>query len=969
MTMASPRRARSLFLSPDKAELLAAREVSNLVHRVEVVPHKSVPRQGRRTDIAVETDSGDESRMSTTSTIKAVDTFCREYRPPSIALHRLSYLNKELPPPPPPESPTQSLHQSNARSRTSTQKHAAAQTNVSIQSRYSTRIKPSTPSRLSIISSQQRESEDCVSIRSRFSTQDPPTGSAVSRSEPRASVAIDRRRPSGAGENSRKDIRRQNSGSISDAIPHHEIVPTGFDREIEVLGSREAEIDPWALQAILQEPLTGTKSKEIVPRSKSKRKASVGWTFHDGFILRTDDRLKSTTGTSSEGENLVLEPRSKPMVPIRWMFHDGILFRADESPKNGEVTSEAKSKRMIPIGWSFYDGLTIRPDGSVKAISKATGKSEEVVPRSKSKRMIPIGWTFHEGLIFAADDWVKSALKSSDKSSNIEMEARSKRLPIAWTFHDGLILRTDAKVKDATKTAPNIGEVATRPKSKRTVGWTFNDGLIIRNCAGKSPSNGELATRTKSKRTIGWTFHDGLIIRRDGGIVKRFGQNRGITTSTKSKRMPVSWSFYDGLTFKQRSTSKGKGKGVDRNLHPLVPRSKSVQRRRITYNFWDGVKFTTIDEGSTRVSAQPKSKLTWSFYDGITRKTIDEASGQVSTQPKPKRAYGWTFHDGLTIKPTAEAEPLPKAASPFRALKSIAPVTSPSPQPKTKGISNLPDQPHFELPPNKTTTQTISKAANEPILNEEQLDLSPKSQPLPPSSSRGSYFPKQPSTKGVSHVPKGLVLSEGQLDLSPKSRPLPASSSSSGGSYPSAQPGASDADLASFQDRHRRPPASRANAEISPPTDASETRYFTIVDGKAASADASKRSTPIDSEKATSPGPSTTRGKKPSESKAGIEIPPESRVSRRKELLSPAISKYNNENGSATRPAIPIRRKDVPPPAPGVSKYHIENGKAVPTTTITTTDPRPQAQALAARRKDMLAGCFWSRDAVVDKAE
>ena len=165
--------------------------------------------------------------------------------------------------------------------------------------------------------------------------------------------------------------------------------------------------------------------------------------------------------------------------------------------------------------------------------------------------------------------------------------------------------------------------------------------------------------------------------------------------------MPISWSFYDGLTLKQRSTSKEKGKVVDRNLHPLVPRSKSVQRRRITYNFWDGVKFTTIDRGSTRVSAQPKSKLTWSFYDGITRETIEVASGQVSTQPKPKRTCGCTFHDGLTIKPTAEAEPFPKAASPFRVAKSTTPVTSPSPQPTTKGISNLPDEPHFELPPNR----------------------------------------------------------------------------------------------------------------------------------------------------------------------------------------------------------------------------------------------------------------------------
>ena len=74
--------------------------------------------------------------------------------------------------------------------------------------------------------------------------------------------------------------------------------------------------------------------------------------------------------------------------------------------------------------------------------------------------------------------------------------------------------------------APNIGEVATRPKSKCTVGWTFSDSLTIRNGAGTSPSNGDLATRTKSKSTSSWIFHDGLIIRGDGGIVKRSGRNK-----------------------------------------------------------------------------------------------------------------------------------------------------------------------------------------------------------------------------------------------------------------------------------------------------------------------------------------------------------------------------------------------------------------------------------------------------------
>jgi len=836
--MASPRRARSLFLSPDKAELLAAREINNLVHRVEMVPRKSVPRQGRRTDIVVQTDSGDESRMSTTSTIKAVDTFCKEYRPPSVALHRLSYLDKELPPPPPPETPTQNLHQSNALNRTSTQKHAAAQTIISIHSRYSTRIKPSTPSRLSTISSQQRDSEDRVSIRSRFSTQDFPIDNAVPRCEPRASVAIDRRRPSGvwdhsekhtrqisgsrspgtvpdqeivsaaAGreiqvpgsrevDHSKKDMRRQDSDSISPGTaPHQGSVSAEAGREIQVAGLREAEVAPRALQISPQAPVTGTKSKEIVPRSDPKRKASVGWTFHDGLILRNDDKIKSAIETSFEGENPALALELKSLIPIRWTFHEGIIFRAGEPPKNENGTSEAKSKRMFPIGWSFYDGITIRPDGSVKAISIATGKSEEIVHQSKSRRMVPIGWTFHEGLIFATDDSVKRALNSSDHNNDIEMEARSKRLPITWNFHDGLILRTDAKVNDAIQMAPSNGAVAPLPKSKRTVGWTFNDGLIIRNGAGMLPNNGELATRTRSKRTItwtfdeglviktkagttaktrnlatgsiskrtiGWTFHDGLTIRRDGGVVKRSSQSRGMATSTKSTRMPIGWSFYDRLTIKQRSTSKGKGKGVDRNLHPLIPRSKSVQKRRITYNFWDGVTFRTVDGSATRVSTQPESTLTWSFYDGITRRTMDGASGQVSTQPKRKRMYGWTFNDGITIQTVLEAGTLPKASPSLRRPKPIAPATSPSPQTTAKGIPDLPDEQHLDLPSNQDNVieAEILPTAASSIRSPKSIASSPTTRDVPdlPDEQHFEFFPNQSGTKTISNIPHGSCFS------------------------------------------------------------------------------------------------------------------------------------------------------------------------------------------------------------------
>lgn len=751
----------------------------------------------------------EDSRMSTTSTIKAVDTFCEEYCPPSVALHRLSYLDKELPPPPPPETPTHSVHQSIVLSRTSTQKDAGAQTIISVQSRYSTRIKPSTPNtprRLSIISSQHRDSEDHISIRSRFSTQDLPIENAAHRSEPCASIETERRRPSDVKDPIKKNTKRRNSGSISPrtlpnpeiipadvgheiqahepkevrtdsgsispgTAPNQELVQVAAGREIEILGLREAEVDPRTVQIVPRKPLTSTESQNVVPRRKSTRKASVGWTFHEGLILRADDNVKRSEGASVGNENLALRSRSKSMVPVRWTFHDGILYRANESLKNEDGTSEASPKRMIPIGWSFYDGLTIKSDGSVKAISKATGKSEEIVRGSKSKSMIPIGWTFHEGLIFATGGSVENALKSSDNRRDIEVEAQSKRLEITRASQDGPMLRTGSRVQDATETAPFNSEVATQPKSKRTVGWTFDDGLTVRNGAAVSPDNRQLATKTKSKRTVTWTFNDGLVIktrtgtasnnrvnangsksrrtigwsfqdgimlRNDGGVPKRSSQSRGMVTSTKSKRIPVSWSFSDGLTIKQRSSSKrnGKGKGVDRNMHPSMPRSKSMQRRRITYSFWDGVRFRTIDGGSTRVSTQPQSKLAWSFNDGITRKTKDDASGQALTQPAPKRTYGWTFNDGIMIKAAIETETLSKAAPSIRRPRSIAPANSPSVQPTTKGLQNFPDENDFEIALKQPGTRTISISPNNGITSKPTLepeeDLS-----MVASSSRG----------------------------------------------------------------------------------------------------------------------------------------------------------------------------------------------------------------------------------------
>ena len=709
-----------------------------------------------------------------------------------------------------------------------------------------------------------------------------------------------------------------------------------------------------------------------MPRSSSSRKASVGWNFHDGLILRTDDRLRSTTGTTFGDASLELKAKSKRMIPINWSFHDGIIFGADQPLKNENGTSKAKSKRMVPIGWSFYDGFTFTPDGSVEAISKATGRSEDIVPRGKSKRMIPIGWTFQEGLIFATDDSVRDALNSSDKSQDIESEARAQRLPIAWSFYDGFTLGNDAKVIDTSKRAPDDLKVTTMPRSKRTVGWTFNDGLTIRSGTGDLPNHGGIANRTESKRSvtwtfndgltiktragaslnnrklatgtksrhaIGWSFHDGLVVRTDGRVAKRSNQNRKLSTSNESKAMSASWSFYEGLTIKQRSTSKvkGKGKGVDRNLHPGFPRPKARQRkagqrRRITYSFWDGVTIRTIDGASTRVLTQPNSKFGWTFHDGICRTTVGP-SNQTSTVAQPKRTYGWTFYDGLKINSNVEAGTISKGSS---AIRGPASPNLASAQSKKKDTLNLPNEQEAESSTKQLSEGVVSEVPNKSVLDEEQLDTSQQPMPLPSPVS-----PKE-------------------SDLSPKSKPPPPSSSSSGASYFSAQPGSTNLSLASDQGRSRRPPASRANTRLETSPSAPETRYYIIENGKTVVKDSfNQPPTPSSNKDATPLLPKSGIRRKQLRSRPSLEnwdgTVPHSTFEPATRRRQHSKTKFPIENGEGAPPALVPRRMDVPPP-PGLKYYieHIEGGNAVPT----SMDPRPPSQALMAVRKNMVAGGF-----------
>ena len=671
--MASPRRARSLFLSPDKAELLAAKEINDLVHRVDVVPRKPVPRQGRQTDNRAETNAGGESRASSSSSINAVDTFCDEYRPPSVSIHRLSNLNKDLPPFPSSKTLDQTLYHSTALSRTSTQRHAAAQTVISIQSRYSTRVKPSTPSRLSThsshIASQHRHSEDRISIRSHFSAQDSATSQAVPHAEPRASVAIDRRQRSVAGVSSKKNVGGQNSGSVSPGtLPDEETRPAVTGREIQVAGRQRTEIDPRICRDI-QNPRIGRDRREVALRSKSTRETSVGWTFHDGFILRTGDSPKSRTGMPPRSENLALESRSKPMIPICWTFRDGIIYKAVVVPNKANGVSGARSRRLKPIGWSFYDGLTIRSVDLVKATSKAKGDNEETVRANKSNRIVPIGWTFHEGIIFAGH---RSA-------GNGTVMASSKRFPISWTFHDGLTIATHKRVNSTLNPSnENNGTRTEGSWNRLPVTWTFHEGLefvthepVKSALASSDNSNGVKTEAVTRQLPITWSFHDGLTIRNNEPInsdSKYSAKSNGIEKEASVKRLPITWTFYDGLSV--GATVNQNARAASNNGESA---SESKSKRSVGWTFNDGIFVRNVVEDLPRdktLVTNPQERRQTSEASSSDKVSVavsggvpDETASNISVEPLASDPLSVSQADGPSPKAVDGSDGAPCSVS------------------------------------------------------------------------------------------------------------------------------------------------------------------------------------------------------------------------------------------------------------------------------------------------------------------
>ncbi|MCJ1275902.1 hypothetical protein MMC21_003707 [Puttea exsequens] len=623
MASASPKRAVSLFLPPEKAELLLAREIHNLVPQI---PRKPVPRPQKRL-APPSSDSGRASSISLTSTIKAVEDFCFEYRPPSVSLNRLSYLDKQLPPTPPNEADeppaAQTLNRSkSSKSQKSVARRTPAQPLVPATSRFSTRNGELLPNRAAAFSNPQSREKASGAAHSRHSAQ-AASSLRNSSSHPDIEVSPPPDSPE-AWEKLEKIIKPPRKEDRASKL-HAPAVLEEVDEEKEDRASRESWRNPWIPKE--REIASVPPSDAIVPVTRSKS-LDQGFNFWDDVSVRHKDDVKSSRNTSDQVEALALEGRPRrmtPMVPVGFTFHDGLTVKRGESVKIPRTsdTSSSRSKRSIPIGFTFHDGLTLRNDGIVRVASNASQQRPEVVA-VKSTSKLPIHFSFYDGLTIGADGRVKKPSKTSSTGRDITLGTKSQGgFSVHYNFWDGLTFR------DGRATSVNqLPNGMVRRKSKRMpVGFTFHDGLYIRVDDNVKKAVG-LAPKDKSKRvTLHFTFHDGLTLR----------ANNGAVGTTRPKRLPLSFTFHDGLTI--NTIPKGKQVGS---------RSKS----KISYTFHDGLIIRTSPKSKT-AAGMTKSKgmpISFTFHDGLNIRTSSKNKDITSTSKSKPGPIGWTFHDGVTIR-------------------------------------------------------------------------------------------------------------------------------------------------------------------------------------------------------------------------------------------------------------------------------------------------------------------------------
>lgn len=289
--MKSPQRARSLFLSPHVSTLIDTKSGrTNIREGGDNTYLHDLEEHDRKIDEAA-WDSGDENgHPSRTSTIRAVEDFFREYRPPSFRLKRLSYLDKALPPPPPESDTSDDPSDDEYASET----HEYSQARIAIHSRFPTR------SSVSTASTARRDSKPTrVSVRSRYSTQitesNRISGNSLEDEWPRPD-----RRPSQKSERSRTYPRKQSRSSIQ----YRRTVLEGVDEEKETYKEKvlhkekekhntaALEKDPWLLEI----PQGSLESDEIAFGNNLKGNGVAG----EGALSRSNSGVKKVMKTSSD---------------------------------------------------------------------------------------------------------------------------------------------------------------------------------------------------------------------------------------------------------------------------------------------------------------------------------------------------------------------------------------------------------------------------------------------------------------------------------------------------------------------------------------------------------------------------------------------------------------------------------------------------------------------------------------------
>ena len=674
------------------------REAQNLILRVSLAPRSTSRR--RKPPLYEQDYSARESQISDVShasTIKAVEAFTGDYRPPSLVLN----INKDLPPPPPTARYSPHLTATPSRAGSKKQKRPLRQP------------KNPEPKQTKSIRREQKE----MHRYSHASTQTTPPHGSPQRGMTRATSPLNDL-PSAPSPRRRLPKARPSShitNPSSDGKRLSDRLERPFDPQLGEVDEEEVYNTVEPPKPLLVRKETDASSANSSPAGSHKGKANYHDEQGDQFVFFDDDPVAAANEnfvSTTQDTAVATIPRSlsvttKPRPSLAYTFDEGLTFKRRatiSAPTSSRGHKEAR--QAIPIGWTFHNGLSMsrRNQGSLSepmpvyadgTSSDLTGSARQnlSVARSDPYKGFSLHWSFDEGWTIGHGYGRKVAVSALPEDA---IRRKSGGMPLGFTFHKGLYVKVDSSMKhmieenaeqDATQAAlsfPLPDELAGEPRdgnermpptaksvSKRfPLAFTFHDGLYVRTTA--KPEH--LSARSTSSipnvqyddtHNLGGEVQDDGVARDELNTVEKHRSEsppplnatldshlRLQKAAKRDKYMSQvrSVSFQDPSSSKHPARQVRDGKPASRTVshttsHQLAttegiivrPKEKDQQPSRSSV-----IHHPTFTSPSTG-----RRSLRFSFYDRVT---YNRVSAIQTSNPKSSKRLAFTWHDGLTYR-------------------------------------------------------------------------------------------------------------------------------------------------------------------------------------------------------------------------------------------------------------------------------------------------------------------------------